>query len=110
MIAAFYNAIGNQNRCEDAYVTYVRLVERFFLKDSLETSNAYFLVGIYYFEKKLSHKAIACFKKTLAIREKKFGLEHASCADCIHNLGILFKQRGNVGHALDAFNQALKIR
>lgn len=49
-IAAFYNAIGNQIRCEMAYVKYVQWIEKFFGKDSLEASNCYFLVGLYYFE------------------------------------------------------------
>ncbi len=49
-IAAFYNAIGNQIRCEMVYVKYVQWIEKFFGKDSLEASNCYFLVGLYYFE------------------------------------------------------------
>ncbi len=49
-IASFYNAVGNQVRCEMVYVKYVQWIEKFFGKDSLEASNCYFLVGIYYFE------------------------------------------------------------
>ena len=49
-IAAFYNSIGNQIKCEFIYVKYVQLIEKFFGKDSLEASNCYFLIGIYYFE------------------------------------------------------------
>jgi len=52
-IAAFYNAIGNQNRCEKSYVSYVRYVEQFYGSQSLESSNCYFLVGLYYFEENL---------------------------------------------------------
>ena len=50
LMASFYNAIGMQVQCEKAYVRYIQLVEQFFNNDSLETSNAYFLVGLYYFE------------------------------------------------------------
>ncbi len=32
------------------YVKYIQLIEKFNNKDSLEASNAYFLVGVYYFE------------------------------------------------------------
>jgi hypothetical protein len=50
VVASFYNAIGNEVACEKTYVKYVQLVEKFFLKDSLETSNAYYLIGVYYHE------------------------------------------------------------
>jgi len=79
----------------------------------LETSNAYFLVGIYYHEVgiKGNHKSIACFKKSLAIREKIFGCDgDACCSDCLLNLGLLYKQRGYNSEAEDAFKRAMKIR
>ena len=51
-------------------MVYVTLIEDFFGGQSLEASNAYFMVGIYYYEKGKSHKSVACFRKALAIREK----------------------------------------
>ena len=68
IIASFYNAVGNQEKCESSYVKYIKLIEKFYLQDSLEASNAYFLVGVYYFEESMTHKSIACFRKALAIR------------------------------------------
>jgi hypothetical protein len=50
MLAAFYNSLGNQNKCERSYVIYVSLIEDFYDKQSLEVSNAYYLMGIYYSE------------------------------------------------------------
>jgi tetratricopeptide (TPR) repeat protein len=35
---------------------------------------------------------------------------HPSCADCLLNLGILYKQRGYVANAEEAFKQCLEIR
>jgi tetratricopeptide (TPR) repeat protein len=35
---------------------------------------------------------------------------HPSCADCLFNLGILYKQRGYAANAEEAFSQALYIR
>jgi hypothetical protein len=61
LVAAFYNSIGHQKRCEAAYVTYVQLVEQYYEADSIEASNAYYLVGVYYFEQSLINKAFACF-------------------------------------------------
>ena len=110
LMAAFYNAIGMQVQCEKAYVRYIQLVEQFFSNDSLETSNAYFLVGLYYFEQNLSHKSIACFRKALAIREAKFKPMHISCSDCLMNLGILYKLRGSSTHARQYLERALRIR
>ena len=94
IIASLYSTVGNQKKCELSYVKYVQLIERFYHQDSLEASNAYFLVGIYYFEEQMTHKSVACFRKALAIRQSKFGPLHASCGDCLLNLGILYKLRG----------------
>jgi hypothetical protein len=49
-IATFYNAIGYQNHCETTYVKYVQWVENFFGRGSIEASNCYFLIGLYYYE------------------------------------------------------------
>ena len=76
------------------YVKYIQLIEKFSSKDSVEASNAYFLVGVYYFEQQLLHKAVACFQKSLQIRQKKLGSGHASCSDCLLNLGIIYKLQG----------------
>jgi hypothetical protein len=50
MQASFYNAIGHQRRCEASYVKYVQLVEEVYQRESIEASNAYFLVGVFYYE------------------------------------------------------------
>jgi TolA-binding protein len=52
------------------------LIERFYLKNSLETSNAYYLVGVYYYEQNVANKAAACFQKCLAIRKARLGDSH----------------------------------
>jgi tetratricopeptide (TPR) repeat protein len=88
----------------------VQLIERFYLRDSVETSNAYFLVGVYYFEQKLLHKAAASFQKCLAIRELRLGKTHAACADCLLNLGIIYKKLGFLNKSKDTFNECIKIR
>jgi hypothetical protein len=67
-MAAIYNASGEEVSCEKTYVKYIQLIEKFFGSESLETSNAYYLVGVYYYEKEISHKSVACFAKALAIR------------------------------------------
>lgn len=94
-IAAFYNAIGNQVKCEKIYVQYVRWIEQFYGQQSLEASNCYFLVGVYYFEESLLQKSLACFIKTQYIRTVEFGTDqHPACADCLLNMGILYKRLG----------------
>ena len=42
----------------------------------------------------MTHKSVAGFRKALAIRQGKFSPLHASCGDCLLNLGILYKLRG----------------
>lgn len=106
VVAAIYSACGNEVQCEKTYVKYIQLIEKYFNSDSLETSNAYYLVGVYYYEQEVAHKAVACFSKALAIRQKVFAktpneqrVMHPSCADCLLNLGILYKQRGYLANA-----------
>eukprot|EP00347_Sterkiella_histriomuscorum_P018564 403345037 len=110
-IAAFYNAIGNQVRCELAYVKYVQWIEKFFGKDSLEASNCYFLVALYYFEQEQYHKSLACFIKALYSRSRELGGEnHPACADCYLNMAILYKKLQVPIKALSAFEHALQIK
>jgi len=61
---------------------------------SLEASNAYFLVGVYYWEQELDNKSLACFLKALALREYNLGLEHRACAEALFNVGLLYKRLG----------------
>jgi hypothetical protein len=75
-----------------AYVKYVTWIEKYYGKDSLEASNCYFLVGLYYFEQDNYQKSLACFIKTQYIRKKELGEGHPSCSDCLLNMGILYKK------------------
>lgn len=75
-----------------AYVIYVQWIERYFGKDSLEASNCYFLVGLYYYEQQAWQKSLACFIKALYVRGKELGDGHISCADCHLNIGILYNK------------------
>lgn len=110
-IAAFYNAVGNQVKCEEAYVRYVRWIEQFYGADSLEASNCYFLVGLYYFEEQQLQKSLACFIKALFVRTKELGGEsHPACADCLLNMGILYKRLGVPSRAITSFAKALEIK
>jgi tetratricopeptide (TPR) repeat protein len=91
---------------------YVSLIEEFYDKQSLESSNAYYLMGIYYYEQgsSLAHKAIACFGRSLYIREKHYKPHSAvSMADCLLNLGLIYKQRGFYEKAKESLERALKI-
>ena len=76
LVAALYNQCGQNNKCEEFYGKYIYWVEKFYNKDSLETSNAYFLVGLYYFEREALNKAAACFMRSHAIRKVKLGPTH----------------------------------
>jgi len=66
-VAAFYNAAGYQVKCEQAYVKYVQYIEKIYGHESLEASNCYFLVGLFYFEVEMLQKSLACFTKALLL-------------------------------------------
>lgn len=110
ILASLFHQIGNHKRTETCYIKYIQLIERFYLKDSVETSNAYFLIGVYYFEQKLLHKAAACFQKCLAIRQLKLGRVHTGSADCLLNLGIIYKKLNFLKRAKRALSECISIR
>ena len=45
-----YNVVGNQTMTEKCYQYYIKRVEQQHGINSVEASNCYFLVGIYYIE------------------------------------------------------------
>ena len=50
LVASFYNCLGMTRQCEDAYAEYITRIEEFYDPNSAESGNAYFMVGVYYFE------------------------------------------------------------
>jgi tetratricopeptide (TPR) repeat protein len=110
MVASFYNCLGYQKHCEQVYVRYVTLVEDFYEKDSVEAGNAYFMIGVYYFEQEQLQKSLACFIKTLYIRKVKLGQNSLGCADCHYNMAILYKKLGIPAKTLEHYKAALEIR
>ena len=85
------------------YVRYVTLVEDFYEKDSIESGNAYFMVGVYYFEQQQLQKSLACFIKTLYIRKVKLGQSSLGSADCHYNMAILYKKLGIAAKTLEHY-------
>lgn len=86
------------------------MVEDFYEKDSVEAGNAYFMVGVYYFEHQQLQKSLACFIKTLYIRKVKLGQTSLGCADCYYNMAILYKKLGIFVKSIENYQNALKIR
>lgn len=110
LTAALWNSIGQHDRCELAYAEYINRVEDFYERNSAEVSNAYFMVGIYYFERDLLQKALACLLKALFIRRKEHGPESPGAADCHFNIGVIYKRLAMTDRALMHFQSALDIR
>lgn len=63
----FYN-IGDFKHAESAYILYTKLVEINYGSDSLETSNCYFLVGVFYMENKYYKRSMACLLRAKEMR------------------------------------------
>jgi tetratricopeptide (TPR) repeat protein len=55
-------------------------------------------------------KALECYNKSLAIREKVLGLEHPSVATTYNNIGIVNRCQGDYAKALEYFGKSLAIR
>lgn len=107
MIASYYNSIGYQRHCERVYNRYIKLVEAIFETLSSETADAYFMVGAYYFEQEQYQKSLACFAKSLYIRNEIEKNPSLGIADCHYNIGILFKKLDVKNKTLSHYEQAL---
>lgn len=83
--------MNEQKKCENVYVRYVQAIENYYGRESLEVANAYYLVGVFYFEQKLLNKAAACFTKSLNVVQKKLGKDHQACSDSLLSLGVVYK-------------------
>lgn len=82
LIANLFYSIGDQRFCENAYVKYVLTLQACYGEESLEASNGFFLMGVYYLQHKYLTQALACFKQALQIRTNKIGGQSESIADC----------------------------
>ena len=69
----FYN-IGDFKHAESAYILYIKLIEINYGNSALETSNCYFLIGVFYIENKYFKRAMACIKRSTEIRQNKLGI------------------------------------
>ena len=80
------------------------------MKDSPESGNAYFQIGIYYFEHKAFTKSLVCFTKCLFMRKKDLGDQSMGVSDCHYNLAILYQKLGEMDRTLSHFQTCLSIR
>lgn len=109
-IACTYKRLGMLAKCEYFYTLYIQSVDSLFLKDSIESGNAYFMIALFYFEIDSYSKSLVCFKKALYIRTAHFGAESLAAADCHANMAVLYKQMQRADRAADHFEKALLIR
>jgi hypothetical protein len=105
----FYN-VGQLKKTEEVYVIYIQMIEQNYGLMSLETSNCYYLVGIFYLENAYLKKAMACMKKALEIRVSHVGQEHPCVADCFYSIGMIFYVIGERSKATSWIMNALSIR
>lgn len=109
-IAVLFSTCGDNINAEKMYVQYTKLIIFHLGPSSLEASNCYFMLGLFYQEQKLLEKSIAAFKKSEDIRIESLGEDHESIADCQYNLGLLFKKKENWFKANNCLQKALRIR
>ena len=133
LVANLFYSLGYPKDCEEAYVRYIKLIENVFGPDvrrsffqkhfyssaslliicftkALETSNCYYLIGVYYLQHRYYVKALACFKRSMSIRTQKLTEKHESVTDCMYNIGIIYKQMGKKQKAYDQLEKTLYKR
>lgn len=67
-------------------------------------------VGMIYYQKGDSRKAIANFVKTIKYYEEIYGKNHISVGNRLNNLGEAYRQDKQYDKALENFNRALAIK
>lgn len=101
-LANLFYSVGDFKNCESLYVKYIKIFENNIGKNTLDTSNCYFLVGVFYLKevcltiyhlyfKKYFAKALACFRHCIKIRTDILSPVHESISDCYYNIGIIYK-------------------
>jgi tetratricopeptide (TPR) repeat protein len=110
LIAAFFQALGRPRECEETYCMYVKIVEELYEPNSVEASNAYFMVGVYYFETEQLQKSLACFLKALYIRKTDHGDASQAAGEVHYNLAIVYKKLGHRDKAIEHFREALDFK
>jgi tetratricopeptide (TPR) repeat protein len=105
----FYN-IGLLKMTEEVYVIYTQMVEQNYGLLSVEASNCYYLIGLFYLENSYLKKAMACMKKALEIRLNEVAETHSSISDCYYNIGLIYYVLGNRANAQRWVSNALDIR
>lgn len=108
--ASLFCNIGQVRTCEEIYVIYIQMIEQNYGVLSLEASNCYYLVGIFYLENSYLKKAMACMKRALEIRTSQVGQNHSSVSDCYYNIGLIFHVVGNKTKAYNWMLNALSVR
>ena len=104
----FYNT-GDFKHAEAAYILYIKLVEINYGIESLEASNCYFLMGVFYLENKYSKRSMACFQLSKKLRIQKLGFQHGSVADCYYNIGVLQLLNSKYEEARQWLGKCMKI-
>jgi tetratricopeptide (TPR) repeat protein len=95
---------------EEVYVIYTQMVEQNYGLLSVEASNCYYLIGLFYLENSYLKKAMACMKKALEIRLNELPETHSSISDCYYNIGLIYYVLGNRANAQRWVSNALDIR
>lgn len=101
---------------EKAYSYYIRLVESNYGKDTLESSNCYFLLGLFYIENGYLNKAMAAIKMCLNMRITNLKLEdiselqHSSVSDCFHNMSLIYLLNNKPISAIKLLKESLSSR
>ena len=110
VLGALLCACGDTINAEKMYVQYTKLFEVYLNSDSLETSNCYFMLGLFYKNQGLLQKSLAAFRKSLEVRIQHFGESHETVADCYFNIGLLYKAQSFSNKALASLQKSLMIR
>ena len=89
--SVYYNLLASQNYNAETMFHFNRL------------SYAYYL-------EKENERALQLLDKTLLIYKEKMPIDHPGHAQAYHNLGLVHRAMGNMGDALLAYKEALRMR
>ena len=109
-LGSFCNAYGQYDEAITYYERALRIKEKAFGVDHINTANTINNLGSTYDSQGKYDEAIAQYERALRIYEKAFGVDHINTADTINNLGSTYNSQGKYDEAITQYERALRIK
>ena len=88
---------------------YIELIENHYGHDSIMSSNAYYVLGSFYYKRGLLKKPLKCFRHAYEMRKSILGEEHSATADCMLNILVVLVDMNKYDDCIILIKQTEKL-